>query len=66
MDINLGGAQHGIAVIARMCQAGYSAPVTFVTILENRAVDGYDVSAFGFVVKKNVDEKLPVVPEKLW
>ena len=43
-----------------------SAPVIFVTSFENRAIDGYDVGAYGFVVKKNLDEKLHKVLTKLW
>lgn len=66
MDINLGCMEDGIAVIARMRQKDEHTPVIFVTSLENRAVDGYDVNAFGFLVKKNLDTKLPVVLEKLW
>lgn len=66
MDINLGKGEDGVDTIAKLREYGDSVPVVFVTSLENRAVDGYDVSAFGFVVKKNCDEKLPLVFEKLW
>lgn len=66
MDINLGGGTDGVDTISKLRENGDNVPVIFVTSLENRAVDGYDVSAFGFVVKKNCDEKLPVVLEKLW
>lgn len=66
MDINLGSGTDGVDTISKLRENGDNVPVVFVTSLENRAVDGYDVSAFGFVVKKNCDEKLPVVLEKLW
>lgn len=66
MDINLGKGVDGVDIIAKLRERGFGVPVIFVTSLENRAVDGYDVSAFGFVVKKNCDEKLPMVLEKLW
>lgn len=66
MDINLGSGTDGVDTIAKLRENGDSVPVVFVTSLENRAVDGYDVSAFGFVVKKNCNEKLPLVLEKLW
>lgn len=66
MDINLGKGADGVDTVAKLREYGDSVPVVFVTSLENRAVDGYDVSAFGFVVKKNCDEKLPIVLEKLW
>lgn len=66
MDIHLGGDEDGMVVAARLREKADSTPIIFVTSLENRAVDGYDVSAFGFVVKKHMDEKLPVILEKLW
>lgn len=66
MDINLGSGADGVDITAKLRELGESVPVIFVTSLENRAIDGYDVSAFGFVVKKNCDEKLPIVLEKLW
>jgi len=66
MDINLGRGADGVDTIAKLREYGDGVPVIFVTSLENRALEGYDVSAFGFVVKKNCDEKLPVVLEKLW
>ncbi len=66
MDINLGKGADGVDTVAKMRGYGDNTPVIFVTSLENRAVDGYDVSAFGFVVKKNFDEKLPATLEKLW
>ncbi len=66
MDIDLGEASDGIEMIARLRETDTSVPVIFVTSLENRAIDGYDVHAFGFVSKKNAAEKLPKVLEKLW
>lgn len=66
MDINLGGKEDGMALTAKLREVCVAAPVIFVTSLENRAVDGYDVGAFGFVVKKNLNEKLPKVLTKLW
>lgn len=65
MDINLGGSADGMELAARLREIDREVPVIFVTSLENRAADGYDVRAFGFVVKKNLSEKLPKVLEKL-
>ncbi len=66
MDINLGGKEDGMVLTSKLRELCVTVPVIFVTSLENRAVDGYDVGAFGFVVKKNLDEKLPKVLTKLW
>lgn len=66
MDIDLGETSDGIEIISKLREMDADVPVIFVTSLENRAIDGYDVHAFGFVAKKNADEKLPKVLEKLW
>ena len=65
MDINL-VTEDGISIISEARKLGCTTPVIFVTGYENRAVDGYDVDAFAFVVKKNMDEKLPKVLAKLY
>ena len=66
MDIHLGGKQDGIELCKKLRVHAPNVPIIFVTSLENRAIDGYDVNAFGFVVKKHCSEKLPLVMEKLW
>lgn len=66
LDINLGAESDGMTVAAALREKGVTAPMIFVTSLENRAVDGYDVGAYGFIVKKNLDEKLPRILNKLW
>lgn len=66
LDINLGSREDGMDIAAQLREQSVCAPVIFVTSLENRAIDGYDVGAYGFVVKKNLDEKLHRVLGKLW
>lgn len=66
LDINLGAESDGMTVAASLREKGVTAPVIFVTSLENRAVDGYEVGAYGFIVKKTLDEKLPRILNKLW
>lgn len=66
LDINLGADSDGMTVASMLREKGVTAPMIFVTSLENRAVDGYDVGAYGFIVKKNLDEKLPRILNKLW
>ena len=65
MDINL-VTEDGISIIAQLRDLGCTIPVIFVTSYENRAIDGYDVDAFAFVVKNNMEEKLPKVLQKLY
>ena len=65
MDINLISSD-GINIVSKLRSMEISTPVIFVTSLENRAIDGYDVDAFGFVVKKSYKEKLPRVLTKLY
>lgn len=66
LDINLGSREDGMDIAVQLREHSVAAPVIFVTSLENRAIDGYDVGAYGFVVKKSLDEKLPRVLSKLW
>lgn len=66
LDINLGTKTDGMDIAGQLRSANISSPVIFVTSFENRAIDGYDVGAYGFVVKKNLDEKLPKVLTHLW
>lgn len=66
LDINLGSGKDGVALAETIRETDKNVPLIFVTSLENRAIDGYDVGAFGFVVKKNLSNKLPVVLEKLY
>ena len=66
MDINLNGAQDGVEISQKIRVHAPNVPIIFITSLENRAIDGYDVDAFSFLVKKKYAEKLPLVLEKLW
>lgn len=66
MDINLGKGNDGLDITAKLREIDKKVPVIFVTSLENRAIDGYDVGAFGFIVKKTFTDKLPRVLEKLY
>ena len=66
LDINLGTKTDGMDIAEQLRSTHVSSPIIFVTSFENRAIDGYDVGAYGFVVKKNLDEKLPKVLTKFW
>ncbi len=66
MDVDLGEKNDGIEVVAQVRRTDREVPVIFVTSFEGRAIDGYDVDAFAFVAKRTVEEKLPMILEKLW
>lgn len=66
LDINLGSSSDGMTTARLLREKGITAPVIFVTSLENRAVDGYEVGAYGFIVKNTLDEKLSRILNKLW
>ena len=66
MDIDLGGEKDGVEISHKLRAYASRIPLIFITSLENRAIDGYDVDAFGFLVKRTYAEKLPLVLEKLW
>ncbi len=66
MDIDLGRQKDGVELSHKLRTYAPQIPIIFITSLENRAIDGYDVDAFGFLVKKTYEEKLPLVLEKLW
>ncbi len=63
MDIQLGDMD-GVDVIHTVRSKYPNLPVVFITSMENRALDGYDVNAFSFIYKRNFMEKLPRVLER--
>ena len=65
MDIHLPDCD-GIRLIEKIRQLNEAVPVIFVTSLENRAIDGYDVNAYSFIAKKNYKDRIPVVLNRLW
>ena len=64
LDIQLESSD-GMDIAAEIRKRDRSVPLIFVTGLENRAADGYAVSAFDYVVKSSMDTKLPAVLERL-
>jgi len=65
MDINLENSD-GMETASRIRELDKKALLVFVTSVENRAVEGYDVDAFGYIVKNKVEEKLPLLLDRLW
>lgn len=64
MDIMLNEEEDGVEVIGRLREAGCDIPVIFLSSMEDRVLDGYDVKAFGFLYKRNFKEKLGKVLDR--
>lgn len=64
LDIQLESSD-GMDIAAEIRKRDRAVPLIFVTGLENRAADGYAVSAFDYIVKSSMDTKLPAVLERL-
>jgi len=63
MDIHLGDAD-GVELVKEFNQIGVKVPTVFLSSLEDRVTDGYDVSAFYFLYKRNYREKLTMILER--
>lgn len=60
MDIQLGD-NDGVELMKEVRERGYKTTVIFLTGLEDRITEGYDVNAFHYLFKRNYQEKLPSV-----
>jgi len=65
MDINLENSD-GMRTASELRKHDKKALLVFITSVESRAVEGYDVNAFGYIVKNTMDERLPLLLERLW
>lgn len=63
MDIQLGDAD-GVELVKEMNRSSVHVPTVFLTSMESRIAEGYDVSAFNFLFKRNYKEKLPALLER--
>ncbi len=63
LDIQL-EISDGVNIAAQIRQFDKEAVLIFVTGLENRAVEGYSVSAFDYIVKSSLDDRLSGVLDK--
>lgn len=55
----------GMNVAAAIRLIDDSVPIIFVTSLEDRAVEGYSVKAFDYIIKSSLDERLSAVLDRL-
>lgn len=63
MDIQLGD-DDGIELVKQLRQNGLQLPTVFLTAMEDRIAEGYDVSAFSFLFKRDYQHKLPHLMER--
>ena len=63
LDIQL-EVSDGVNIAAQIRQFDNKAVLIFVTGLENRAVEGYSVSAFDYIIKSSLDERLSGVLDR--
>ncbi len=63
LDIQL-EVSDGVNIAAQIRQFDNEAVLIFVTGLENRAVEGYSVSAFDYIIKSSLDERLSGVLDR--
>lgn len=63
MDIDLGSLD-GVEVIKKTRKQNQDVPVIFLTAMEGRVLDGYDVKAFYFLYKKDYADRLKSVLER--
>jgi DNA-binding LytR/AlgR family response regulator len=63
LDIQL-EISDGVNVAAQLREFDKEAAIVFVTGLENRAVEGYAVSAFDYIIKSSLDDRLFAVLDR--
>jgi DNA-binding LytR/AlgR family response regulator len=63
LDIQL-EISDGVNVAAQLREFDKEAAIIFVTGLENRAVEGYAVSAFDYIIKSSLDDRLSDVLDR--
>lgn len=63
MDLHLGDAD-GVELVKEQAGNRVKIPTVFLSSMEDRIAEGYDVSAFHFLFKRNYKEKLPDLLER--
>lgn len=63
MDLHLGDAD-GVELVKELANQSIRIPTVFLSSLEERIAEGYDVNAFHFLFKRNYKEKLPALLER--
>ena len=65
MDLHLGDAD-GVELVKEQARNSVKIPTVFLSSMEERIAEGYDVNAFHFLFKRNYKEKLPVLLERFF
>lgn len=63
MDLHLGDAD-GVELVKEQARNSVKIPTVFLSSMEERIAEGYDVNAFHFLFKRNYKEKLPGLLER--
>lgn len=63
MDIQLGD-EDGVELVKEINDTGVRIPTVFLTSMEHRIAEGYDVSAINFLFKRDYKDRLPKVLDK--
>ncbi|MBQ8799607.1 MAG: response regulator transcription factor [Lachnospiraceae bacterium] len=63
MDLHLGDAD-GVELVKEQARNSVKIPTVFLSSMEERIAEGYDVNAFHFLFKRNYKEKLPELLER--
>ena len=63
MDLHLGDAD-GVELVKEQAKSSIKIPTVFLSSMEERIAEGYDVNAFHFLFKRNYKEKLPELLER--
>ena len=63
MDLHLGDAD-GVELVKEQAKSSIKIPTVFLSSMEERIAEGYDVNAFHFLFKRNYKEKLPALLER--
>jgi len=65
MDLHLGDAD-GVELVKEQARNSVKIPTVFLSSMEERIAEGYDVNAFHFLFKRNYKEKLPDLMERFF
>ncbi len=63
MDLHLGDAD-GVELVKEQARNSVKVPTVFLSSMEERIAEGYDVNAFHFLFKRNYKEKLPALLDR--
>lgn len=54
----------GMEIVKKLRLGGVDTPVIFITGIENRAYQGYSIDAFDYILKRDMEQRLPEVLDR--